>query len=128
VKQSVAQIAPNLTKVAPRSSRKIFAGYVIAGRALDKCRASLAQRAGSYHYDCPVDKMFFKFSGISSEDFQSVAESGASDQVIAEWIKTRSRVRDEKAVRRWNRRFLWNPLTLLLDVDDWIHTARHRRR
>ena len=54
-KEKLQLLAPDLTKNFPRSPRETLAGYVIAARAVDKCRAVLAGTAGEYHSGCPVD-------------------------------------------------------------------------
>jgi len=43
--------AKDLTKEYPRSPRETLAGYLIAARTLDKCRAVLAGTAGEYHFN-----------------------------------------------------------------------------
>jgi len=43
-------IAKDLTKDYPRSPRETLAGYVIAARMLDKCRAVIAGTAGEYRF------------------------------------------------------------------------------
>jgi Domain of unknown function (DUF5069) len=128
MKQSFLDLVPDLSRVAPRSPRVRLGNYVIAARAVDKCRASLANRAGSYHFNCPIDQAFFRFTKIDASAFQEVVASGASDDDIADWITSHSQVKDPKTIERWNRRFLWNPLPRLLDLDDWIHASRHRKR
>ena len=62
-------LAKDLSKSFPRSPRETVAGYVIAGRTLDKCRATLAGIAGEYHFDCPLDNLFFSFAEISADEF-----------------------------------------------------------
>jgi len=64
-------LAKDLTRTFPRSPRETLGGYVIAGRALDKCRAVLAETAGEYHFDYPLDRQFFDFTGIDSNAFKS---------------------------------------------------------
>src|ERR1017187_7808504 len=54
----------DLTKQAPQSQRERTAGFAIADRITDKCRASLTGTLGEYHYDCPLDKMLFTFKGL----------------------------------------------------------------
>jgi Domain of unknown function (DUF5069) len=51
--------------------------YLMAARTLDKCRADLADRAGSYHYSCPLDRVFFNFTGINAEEFKDFVATGA---------------------------------------------------
>lgn len=63
--EKVKLLALDLTKQFPRSPRELLAGYVIAGRAVDKCRAVLAGTGGEYHSGCPVDAMFLDFAGIA---------------------------------------------------------------
>jgi fibro-slime domain-containing protein len=53
----------NLTQRPPRSARVRLGGYVILARLLDKCRAELQGASGEYHYNCPLDQRFFKFTG-----------------------------------------------------------------
>ena len=60
-------VARDLTKQAPHSPRERIAGFAIASRAIDKCRASLAGVLGDYRYDCPLDNTLFDFKGITSE-------------------------------------------------------------
>src|SRR5437870_9726054 len=43
-------------KEFPRSPRTTLAGYVLAARAVDKCRAVLAGWEGEYHSNCPLDQ------------------------------------------------------------------------
>src|ERR1700756_937631 len=73
VNERVQSLAPDLTKTSPRSPRASLGDYkVLAARALDKCRAELAGTAGSYHFNCPLDQVFFRFTGIDSEKFKSL--------------------------------------------------------
>ena len=44
--QNLKSLAKDLNKDYPRSPREMLAGYVIAARILDKCRAVLAGTAG----------------------------------------------------------------------------------
>lgn len=62
-------LAKDLTKEYPRSPRETLAGYVIAARMLDKCRAVVAGTAGEYHFDCPLDNQFLGFTGIAADEF-----------------------------------------------------------
>ena len=56
--------APDLTKRPPRSARCRLGGYVLLPRMLDKGRAEIAGMAGEFHYDCPLDNIFFDFAGL----------------------------------------------------------------
>src|SRR6516165_11729735 len=59
VNKRIQALAPDLTLVAPRSARTALGPYrAIAARAVDKCRAELAGRAGSYNYNCSLDRAF----------------------------------------------------------------------
>ena len=74
--QKLALLAKDLTKDYPRSPRDLLAGYIIAGRTLDKCRATLAGTAGEYHFDCPLDNFFFGFAEISGGRLQEFCRHG----------------------------------------------------
>ncbi len=52
-------IVQDLTKQAPHSPRNRIAGFAIASRTVDKCRAESAGKLGEYHYDCPLDNVLF---------------------------------------------------------------------
>ena len=59
--------APNLTQRPPRRPRVRLGGYVIFARIIDKGRAKLAGTAGEYIYNNPMDRHWFRFTGITPE-------------------------------------------------------------
>ena len=79
--------APDLTQYPPRSGRVRLGGYVHLPRLLDKARASLTGKAGEYHYNCPLDQHFFKFTGISHEEFLAELKLGRSDSEMLAWVR-----------------------------------------
>lgn len=104
VDPKVALLAPDLTKNFPRSPRATLAGYVIAARALDKCRAVLAGTAGEYHFDCPLDQTFFQFAGLKGDDFKAFVATGATDAEVAAWIEAHATQRPRSEVVQWNNK------------------------
>lgn len=100
--EKVKALALDLSTEYPRSPRETLGGYVIAGRTLDKCRADVAGALGEYHFDCPLDNVFFDFAGISAEQFRAVVESGADDEEVAEWIVENADQTKRRDVIRWN--------------------------
>ena len=127
VDERVLSLAPDLTKTSPRSPRASLGDYkVLAARALDKCRAELAGTAGSYHFNCPLDQVFFRSTGIDSEKFKTFVATGASDQEVANWIAKKSKVQDKSKIAAWALLFQLNPANLVLDVDDWFHRQKQR--
>lgn len=97
-------LAKDLTKDFPRSPRETLAGYVIAARMLDKCRAVVAGTAGEYHFDCPLDNQFLGFTGINAEQFKAFVAAGASDDEVAAWIEQHSKIKDAAQVVAWNNK------------------------
>lgn len=86
----------------PRSPRETLAGYVLAARAVDKCRASILGWQGEYHSNCPLDQRWLKFAGIDYEIFRSFVATGSTDEQLAEWI-------EQQAKKRWRAEIvLWN--------------------
>src|SRR5437667_10716374 len=73
-------------KEFPRSPRATLGGYVLAARAVDKCRAVLVDWQGEYHSNCPLDQRWLNFAEIDYDDFRSVVASGATDEEIAQRI------------------------------------------
>ncbi len=82
-------------KQFPRSPRATLAGYVLAARAIDKCRAVLLGWEGEYH--CPLDQRWLKFAEIDYDDFRSFVATGATDDEISAWI--REHAKKVRAVR-----------------------------
>jgi hypothetical protein len=97
-------LAKDLTLEFPRSPRELLAGYVIATRALDKCRAALADTAGEYHSGCPVDAMFLDFAGIPYESFREFVATGATDAEVSAWIEKTAKSRPRIEIINWNNK------------------------
>ncbi len=86
----------------PRSPRETIAGYVIAARTLDKCRSLLNGTIGEYHYDCPLDNVFFEFAGLTGDQFKDFVATGASDDEVGAWIEEHATKRERIELIRWN--------------------------
>jgi hypothetical protein len=91
-------------KEYPRSPRATLAGYVLAARAVDKCRAVLAGTQGEYHSNCPVDQIWLKFAEIDYKAFRSFVATGATDDEIAAWIGKHAKKRPRIKVIAWNNK------------------------
>lgn len=102
--ETINSIAKDLTQDFPRSPRETLAGYVIAARMLDKCRAVIAGTAGEYHFDCPLDNQFLGFAGIDAAAFKTFVATGATDAEVAAWIEQHSKVKDRAAIITWNNK------------------------
>ncbi len=95
--------SPDLTTEYPRSARdNSIAGYVIAARALDKCRADIAGTIGDYHSDCPLDNIWLDFVGIKYADFREFVATGADDAAVSEWVEKNAKSREKIEIIRWN--------------------------
>lgn len=88
--EPLLRIAPDLNTQAPRSLRIRLGGYAILPRLIDKCRASLVGKLGEYHFNCPLDQLFFAFTGIEADAIRGVIAQTHSDGEILEWVKTHS--------------------------------------
>lgn len=102
--ETIRSIAKDLTKDFPRSPRETLAGYVIAARMLDKCRAVSAGTAGEYHFDCPLDNQFLGFAGIDAAAFKTFVATGATDAEVTAWIEQHSKVKDRAVIIAWNNK------------------------
>jgi hypothetical protein len=102
--ENLKLLAKDLTKDYPRSPRETLAGYVIAARMLDKCRAVLAGIAGEYHFDCPLDNQFLGFTGIGAEQFKALVATGAPDAEVATWIEQNSKIKERPEIVAWNNK------------------------
>src|SRR6201999_1017767 len=100
--EELSELAMDLTQEYPRSPRALFAGYVIAGRMLDKCRAVLNGTAGEYVFNCSMDRVFLEFAGMNADDFKDFVSSGATDEEVARWIHAYALRRSASAIAAWN--------------------------
>jgi len=102
--EQVKRLAPDLQdgKTYPRSPRDTLAGYVLAARALDKCRAVLAGCQGEYHSNCPLDQRWLKFAEIEYEAFKAFVATGATDEQVAAWIGEHAQKRPRAEIIAWN--------------------------
>lgn len=89
-------------KEFPRSPRETLAGYVLAARAVGKCRAVLVGRQGEFHSNCPLDQRWLKFAEIEYGAFRLCVAGGATDDEIAEWIEKYAKKRSRADIIVWN--------------------------
>ena len=123
----LTSLAKDLKKENPRSPHETLAGYVIAARMLDKCRALVNSTNGEYHFDCPLDGFFLNFAGISSLAFKQLVESGANDEEVATWITEQSH-HSEDTIKLWNLkmrqiRITELPIQLQLFLEGYIRKS-----
>jgi hypothetical protein len=83
--------APDLVQHPPRSPRVRLGGYVQLPRLLDKGRATLADKNGEYHYNCPLDQRFFNFAGIDAKKLLAQLKKGKGDGEILAWIEANAK-------------------------------------
>jgi hypothetical protein len=95
-------IARDLTKQPPQSPRERVAGFAIAGRAIDKCRASLAGTPGEYHYDCPMDKMLFSFKGITGAQFETAVQASTNYEEVGAWLQANGTKKTLAEIKTWS--------------------------
>ncbi|HTJ00673.1 MAG TPA: DUF5069 domain-containing protein [Dongiaceae bacterium] len=99
----MAVSGPDLTKQPPRSPRVRLGGFVILPRILDKGRATIAGKAGEYHYNCPQDQRFLNFMGIDAEALKQELATGKGDWEILEWIQAHAKhKRTEVEIVAWS--------------------------
>ena len=92
----------DLNKVAPHSPRERIAGFVIASRAVDKCRATIAGTAGEYHYDCPLDNMLFSFKGITGDQFKAAVLASTNYEEVGAWLQANGTSKTPVEIKTWS--------------------------
>ena len=95
-------IARDLNKQAPHSPRERLAGFAIARRTVDKCRASLTGKLGQYHYDCPLDNSLFRFKGITADQFKGAVKAANNYEDIGAWLQANGTPKTEVEVKAWS--------------------------
>jgi len=79
--------APDLTQHPPRSVRVRLGGFSHLPRLLDKARAVIGGKQAGYHYNCPLDRAFFGFTGIDHEVMLAEIKKGKSDTEMIAWVR-----------------------------------------
>lgn len=130
---SVKTLAKDLSKEPPRSPRETLAGYIIAARMLDKCRASLNGTLGEYSFNGYMDRLFFDFAQIDAEEFKSFVATGATDAAVTDWIQKHSKIKERIEIVHWNNNLRHLTIKDLADelqefFEDYIaqHVPKHR--
>jgi hypothetical protein len=83
-------------KQFPRSPRE-----TLAARALDKCRAILADWQGEFHSNCPLDQRWLKFAEIDYNEYRAFV---ATDEEVAGWIGEHVEKRSRADIVVWNNK------------------------
>ena len=122
---NVKKLAPNLSKSFPHSPHAMLGGYILAKRALDKCRAELAGTVGEYHFDCPLDNIFFGFAGLKGADFKKFVATGADDEAVGKWIEKNAKKRPRIKIIKWNNEWRYKRISEMPDgmqefMEDYI--------
>ena len=104
-KEKLQELAKDLSKEPPRSPRAVLGGLVILARCLDKCRSYLLGMNGEYNYwPCSLCSQLEAFTGVPHEDLKDFVATGASDEEVAQWVRSKSKVADKMEIIRWNNK------------------------
>jgi len=95
-------IARDLAKQAPHSPRERIAGFAIASRAVDKCRASLAGTLGEYYYDSSLDSLLFSFKGITGEQFKAAVQASKNYEDVGTWLQANGTKKTPAEIKTWS--------------------------
>ncbi len=95
-------VTRNLTQQPPHSPRERIAGFAIASRAVDKCRASLAGTLGDYNYDCALDNLLFRFKGISGGQFKTAVQAAKNYEDVGTWLQANGTTRTPVEIKIWS--------------------------
>ena len=115
----------DLTKNFPRSPYDMLAGIAMLPRTIDKCRATIAETNGEYHYGCPMDIPVLKFLNVSKEEFMKNVKELKTDQDVEKWIKGKLAVKNKKDIEKFN-----NEMRHMKPKDDgsqkWLDSEKKR--
>jgi hypothetical protein len=120
-------------KEFPRSPRETIADYVLAARAVDKCRAVLVGWEGEYHSNCPVDQRWLQFAEIDYDAFRAFVATGATDDELVAWIGENAKPRSRAEIIAWSNqlrdtRLSDLPLETQVYMEDYIRKYVPRNR
>jgi len=119
-------VTRDLNKKAPHSPRERIAGFVIARRAADKCRATLAGTPGQYHYDCPLDNTLFSFKGITSEQFKAAVQASKTYEDLGAWLQVNGTPKTPVEIKAWSDELEASSLIKNPDKRDYFRGDCHR--
>ena len=81
----------DLTQRPPRSPRVRLGGYATLPRMLDKGRATINNKNGEYHFNCPLDQRFLEFVGIEAEALKKELAQGKGDGEMLAWVEANAK-------------------------------------
>ncbi|HKK17761.1 MAG TPA: DUF5069 domain-containing protein [Opitutales bacterium] len=92
-KDPTLPLRTDLSRIAPRSPRARLGGFAHLPRLIDKARAASAGTSGVYVYgeESLLDQEFFKFTGITADDFLAAVAEREGDWAILEWVQANTR-------------------------------------
>lgn len=104
-KEKLQTRAKDLGAEPPRSPRDMLGGYVILSRCLDKCRSFLLGINGEYNFwPCSLCSHLETFSGVDHEELKDFVATGATDEEVAIWFSSRSKVQNKMEIIHWNNK------------------------
>lgn len=78
----------DLSKDYPRSPRDQLDGIMLLPRAVDKARAQLENKLGSYvYYGCALNTRLFNMLGVTDDEFLDAVRRSPDDDAVIEWIR-----------------------------------------
>ena len=92
----------DLTQFPPRSPRVRLGGYAHLPRLLDKARATAVGKNGEYHYNCPMDRHFFDFTGIDNDALLAEVKKGKSDSEMLASVRSATK-RNGAEIAAWSQ-------------------------
>jgi len=100
--------APDLRKGYPRSPNESLGHYVLLPRVIDKCQATIAGTNGEYNFNCPLDRRFFDFTGVSAEAFKAEVAKGKSDAELLAWVQQNAKKEHTpEVIKAWSYAERW---------------------
>ena len=64
-------------------------------------RATIAGKNAGYHFNCPLDRQIFEFTGINHETMLAEIKSGKSDTEILTWVRANTK-RTSFEIHAWS--------------------------
>ena len=91
--EKVRELAKDLRREEPAPPDQELAGFPLAARCLDKCRAELVGWQGDFRFNCPMDQEFLGEAEIDAGEFKELVATGATDEEVAQWLKEHAHAR-----------------------------------
>jgi hypothetical protein len=100
--EDLATLALDLTRIIRAVRARFSRGTSSSGACSTSAARFFNGTAASTNTTIGMDRVFFEFAGIDADEFKDFVATGATDEEVAEWIKSKAKVHSPGEIAAWN--------------------------